>query len=184
MHNFVILSGCSGGGKSTILKELAARGHATVEEPGRRIVAQEQAQGGTALPWIDLSAFAERAIAMALDDRQKASPLRGWVFFDRSLIDATSALAAASGNRRELEKLATDNRYHRRVFMTPPWPEIYATDAERQHGLAAAIKEYERLLDDYARLGYEVVLLPKLPVAQRVEKLLDVLATDRDEQVT
>ena len=33
-----VISGCSGGGKSTLLMELARRGHAVVDEPGRRIV--------------------------------------------------------------------------------------------------------------------------------------------------
>ena len=41
MNRFIILSGCSGGGKSTLLAELARRGFATVEEPGRRIVIEE-----------------------------------------------------------------------------------------------------------------------------------------------
>ena len=34
----VVLSGCSGGGKSALLAELSSRGFETVEEPGRRIV--------------------------------------------------------------------------------------------------------------------------------------------------
>ena len=59
---FVILSGCSGGGKSTLLEELRARGHATVAEPGRRIVREEMTLGGNALPWIDPEAFARRAL--------------------------------------------------------------------------------------------------------------------------
>ncbi|SEI08083.1 AAA domain-containing protein [Rhizobium tibeticum] len=41
MGKFVILSGCSGGGKSTLLAELAKRGFAVAEEPGRRIVKQQ-----------------------------------------------------------------------------------------------------------------------------------------------
>ena len=69
---FVVLSGCSGGGKSTLLAELRRRGHATVDEPGRRIVKEESADGGTALPWIDLTAFARRAIEVALADREEA----------------------------------------------------------------------------------------------------------------
>ncbi|WP_273069065.1 AAA family ATPase [Thioclava marina] len=32
----VVLSGCSGGGKSTLLAELASRGFETVEEPAGR----------------------------------------------------------------------------------------------------------------------------------------------------
>jgi len=51
MENFVTISGCSSGGKSTLLAELRRRGFATVEEPGRRIVAEELKRGGNALPW-------------------------------------------------------------------------------------------------------------------------------------
>jgi predicted ATPase len=40
---FVVISGCSGGGKSTLLAELVGRGYAAVEEPGRRIVEEELA---------------------------------------------------------------------------------------------------------------------------------------------
>jgi predicted ATPase len=50
MDRFVVISGCSGGGKSTLLAELGRRGHSTVEEPGRRIVAQELQQGGKSSP--------------------------------------------------------------------------------------------------------------------------------------
>jgi predicted ATPase len=35
-ERFVLLSGCSGGGKSALLAELHARGYHVVEEPGRR----------------------------------------------------------------------------------------------------------------------------------------------------
>jgi len=61
MERFIVISGCSGGGKSTLLSELKRRGHAVVDEPGRRIIAEEMGSGGQALPWVDLAAFAERA---------------------------------------------------------------------------------------------------------------------------
>ena len=41
MDRFVVITGCSGGGKSTLLDELGRRGHATIEEPGRRIVRED-----------------------------------------------------------------------------------------------------------------------------------------------
>ncbi len=77
MERFVVVSGCSGGGKSTLLAELGRRGHSVVEEPGRRIVRQELHDGGSALPWIDAAAFARRAVAMALEDRASAAVLSG-----------------------------------------------------------------------------------------------------------
>ncbi|MBB3354196.1 putative ATPase [Rhizobium sp. BK049] len=91
MNRSVLISGCSGGGKSTLLAELGRRGHRIVEEPGRRIVKQELESSGTALPWIDAIAFARRAIEMAMADYTAAREWTGWTFFDRGLIDAASA---------------------------------------------------------------------------------------------
>lgn len=177
MNRFVILSGCSGGGKSTLLSALAAKGFATIDEPGRRIVAQEQAGDGAALPWINMAAFAQRTITMALEDRERAASLPGWVFFDRSLIDAATALKAATGDDAQLNALKHQHRYHDRVFLTPPWPEIYQQDSERQHDLAAAEEEYQRLLATYPALGYEVTVLSKTSVDQRVEQIFMALNT-------
>ena len=170
MNRFFILSGCSGGGKSTLLAELARRGFATVEEPGRRIVIEETRNGGAALPWIDMQAFARRAIAMALEDR-RVTPKEGLVFFDRGLIDAASALHHISGDRF-INTLRDTHRYNSLVFLTPPWPEIYRSDDERKHGFDAAVEEYERLVRDYEGLGYDIVVLPKSAVAERADLIL------------
>lgn len=174
MENFVVISGCSGGGKSTLLDELAQRGHAIVPEPGRRIVAEEMKGDGRALPWVDLGAFAERAVTMALADREAMRNTPGWVFFDRSLVDAVAALEHAS-DAPALCGLGTVHRYHRLVFLTPPWPEIYRQDAERQHGLETAIAEYDRLLAAYKALGYDAVILPRIAVEDRATFILGQL---------
>ncbi|WP_323015294.1 AAA family ATPase [Devosia sp.] len=170
----VLISGCSGGGKSTLLLELAARGFAIVPEPGRRIVKAELEAGGGALPWLDLAAFARRAIDMAMADHAAASARPGWTFFDRGLVDAACALSHATAEPPEAAALAA-HRYHRQVFMAPPWPEIYGADAERQHGLMDAIAEYDRLAALLPALGYEMVLLPKRAVEERADFILQRL---------
>jgi len=145
-----------------------------VEEPGRRIVKHELQTGGSALPWIDAVAFARRAIEMALADRAAAQIRSGWVFFDRGLIDAASMLENVTGEP-VLGSLGSSHRYHRRVFMAPPWPEIYVTDAERQHGFETALLEYHRLQNVFPALGYEVVTLPKAAVSARADFVLSTL---------
>jgi len=172
---FVVISGCSGGGKSTLLVELGRRGYSIVEEPGRRIVQEELKAGGSALPWVDATAFARRTLAMALADRASASSLDDWVFFDRGLVDAAAGLQHLTGEPVPAA-LGQSHRYHRRVFLTPPWPEIYVTDRERRHGLDKALAEYSRLLETYPSLGYEVCILPKIAVAERADFILGVLA--------
>lgn len=181
MNGSVLISGCSGGGKSTLLAELAARGHAVVEEPGRRIVKQEIESGGTALPWADMAAFARRAIEMAIADHKAARGQAGWTFFDRGLIDAAAALQHLTGEP-VLEKLSAAHRYHPRVFLTPPWPEIYTTDPERRHGFDEAVAEYDRLVAVYPTLGYDVVMLPKIAVADRADFILDCLPRETRQQ--
>jgi len=175
VNRFVVISGCSSGGKSTLLAELGRRGHAVVEEPGRRIVREELRGGGSALPWVDAAAFLRRAIATALADRVSAGALDGWVFFDRGLVDAAAGLQYLTGEP-VLAALGQSHRYHRRVFLAPPWPEIYVTDPERRHGLDAAFAEYSRLLDAYPSLGYEVSILPKVAVTERASLVLSALA--------
>jgi predicted ATPase len=174
-ERFVVLSGCSGGGKSTLLAELGRRGFAAVEEPGRRIVAEELRSGGAALPWLDLAAFARRAVEMARADRARAEAVGGWVFFDRGLVDAAAALAHATGEPA-LEALARAERYHPTVFLAPPWPEIFTADPERRHGFDAATAEYERLVEAYGRLGYALAVLPKTGVSERADFVLERLA--------
>jgi predicted ATPase len=179
MNRFVVISGCSGGGKSTLLAELAARGFAVVEEPGRRIVKEELESAGAALPWVNLSAFAQRAIDVAIADRSAIAANEGWTFFDRGLVDAAIALEhvmETDGVREPIAaRLNASHPYHPKVFMTPPWPEIYAGDEERRHSLDDAIAEYDRLAAAYPAFGYEVVLLPKVPVSARADFVLSVL---------
>lgn len=173
-NRFVVISGCSGGGKSTLLAELSSRGYAVVEEPGRRIVNEELAAGGTALPWVDLAAFLRRAMDLALADRASAAVHEGWVFFDRCLVDAESALAALTGAPISRSRCTT-NRYHRRVFMAQPWPEIYVRDADRRHGFDAATAEYDRLMRTFPALGYDVISLTRTAISARADFVLACL---------
>ncbi len=86
-------------GKSTLVAGLSRRGFLTVPEPGRRIVEEELRGDGRALPWIDLTAFARKAIEMAHFDRAAVRASAGWVFFYRGLIDTMVAHQHASSHR-------------------------------------------------------------------------------------
>lgn len=144
MDRLVVISGCSSSGKSTLLSELSHRGYALIEEPGRRIVQEELASAGSALPWVDEIAFARRAVALALADRAATGSPQRWMFVDRGLVDAATHLQHLTGEP-VLTTLGQFHRYHRRVFFASPWPEIYLRDADRRHDLDTALAEYARL---------------------------------------
>ncbi|TDY84976.1 UNVERIFIED_ORG: putative ATPase [Herbaspirillum seropedicae] len=175
MNQFFVISGCSGGGKSTLLAELSLRGFSVVEEPGRRVVAAEIKNGGSALPWVDMPAFLHRVIRLALDDLNAAKASLKPVFFDRGLVDALSALASLTEEKPDETWLSKACTYHRCVFMIPPWPEIYVQDHERRHGFNQALSEYDRLIEAYPAYGYDLRAVPKQSVSQRADYIIDHL---------
>lgn len=174
MNSFVLISGCSGGGKSTLLSALQERGYPVIQEPGRRIVQEQLNQGGTALPWLDMKAFLEETIKTAQADYFSAPRDGRWVFFDRGLLDAAAALQELR-DEPVLEQVSSACPYHPLVFLTPPWPEIYTADLERRHDMKAALHEYERLERVYPQQGYKVCVLPKTTVENRVDFVLSCL---------
>ena len=111
---------------------------------------------------------------MSLADRAAVAGRGGWVFFDRGLIEAAAALQHLTGEAALLP-VCRSHRYHRRVFLAPPWPEIYVTDTERRHGFHTALPEYRRLLQTYPSLGYEICILPKTGVGERADFVLSEL---------
>jgi predicted ATPase len=165
----VVVSGCSGGGKSALLAELARRGHRVFPEPGRQVVKEETLVGGEALPWVDPRRFAERCIARAAYFFNVADAGQGPVFFDRGVVDAVTALERLGPVPAACAEAARRYRYGRRVFLVPPWPELFAGDAERQHGFEAAVAEYGALCESYPRHGYDVVVVPRAGVAERAD---------------
>ena len=96
-------------------------------------------------------------------------------FFDRGLIDAAAALEHLTGEPA-IESLGRVYRYNKRVFLAPPWPEIYTLDHERWHDFSEAVVEYNRLIAVYPSLGYEILILPKVSVAERADWILASLA--------
>ncbi|MEM6745924.1 MAG: AAA family ATPase [Pseudomonadota bacterium] len=173
IDHFVVITGCSGGGKSVLLTALAARGHQVVEEPGRRLM-----RAGRADPYRDLASFARAAITMSLEDMREAEQHPGWVFFDRGLIDAAAALAFTT--KIDLgETLRGRSRFHQTVFFAPPWQEIFRPDDERQHSFPSAVDEALRLKAAYQALGYQLTELPKTSVEARADWVLAQLGSPK-----
>lgn len=167
----IVISGCSGGGKSTLLAALANRGHMTVPEPGRRIVRRQEDPESAILPWNDPLTFAKAAADLAMADYDVLRDTPGLVFFDRGVIDALCAVAHVTGEPFK-PTLAARYAYSDPVFLAPPWPEIYGTDQERRHDFNAASAEFDRLLACYTGLGKEIFVLPKTAIHHRVAFVL------------
>ena len=146
-------------------------GFTTIQEPGRRIVAEEMAGPGDALPWVHMKAFARRAIEVAISDLEAAQFLNDIVFFDRGMIDAAVALAHSGGPTIQ-EILGETLIYERRVYIVPPWRQLFAEDAERRHSFYAAVQEHHRIEQALDSFGYLRTEPPKVAVQERAEIVL------------
>lgn len=171
--HLIMITGCSGGGKSTLLTELARRGEQVFEEPGRQIVKEQDFISGPALPWTNSPSFAELCLSRSMHNIALALKSGRRAFFDRGIVDAYGSfehlgLVAPDHFRRAAERLP----YHKDVFVLPPWPEIFATDAERRHGYDAAVAAHADLTATYRRLGYTLVEVPRLDPPQRANFVL------------
>lgn len=177
VDRFVVITSGPGSGKTTLIDALEAAGFARTIEAGRAIIQAEVAAGGTALPWGDREAFAERMLEWEMRSHAeavaRAAAHVGPFFFDRGVPDVI-------GYRRlvglpvpaALEAAARRHRYHRRVFLAPPWPDIFHGDAERKQDFAEAVRTCEAMRAVYGEYGYEVVDLPRATVAERVAFVL------------
>jgi predicted ATPase len=172
-----VVTGGPGAGKSTLLDHLRRQGFACAPEGARAIIREQAAISGRALPWLDPDLFAETMLCWDIRSYRQATGESRPVFFDRGIVDVVGYLQLAGRPiPPHMHAAAQTFRYHRRVFVAPPWPEIYEQDAERKQTLDEAERAYDACLKVYREYGYELVALPRTTVEERARFVLDALA--------
>jgi predicted ATPase len=171
----VVVTGGPGVGKTTVLRELAARGYAVIEESAREIIRERRANGQSPRP-----EPREFAAELLRRDRAKYSqPAAGDrpVFFDRCLVESV-AMAQEAGLLAEPEATAmlSGVKFHPRVFILPPWRQIYINDAERDHTFEHCQRVHEGLVRWYLACGYRLHEVPCTSPSQRAGHVLRALA--------
>lgn len=172
-ERFHVVTGGPGSGKTSLIDALARAGYAGTVEAGRAIIQDQLAIDGPALPWRDPSAFAESMLSWELRSYRMAEAMSGPVFFDRGVTDLLGYLTLVDRPvPAHIARAAERFRYHRRVFVAPPWPQIYVQDAERKQTPEDAVRTYEALVTAYTKCGYDLVHLPLVAVEERVRFVL------------
>lgn len=174
---FHVITGGPGSGKTTLIDALAARGLGRMPEAGRAIIQDQVDIGGTALPWADREAFAILMLAWEMRSYREALNVPGPVIFDRGIPDVIGYLRLCRlPVPATALRAAEQRRYSNRVFIAPPWPEIFKRDAERKQTFAEAKSTFHAMVDAYSGLGYRLVMLPLASVAERANFICEQIA--------
>jgi predicted ATPase len=168
--NFHLFTGGPGVGKTAVIRALEALGERTVEETHRAVIAEQVQNGGRAVPWDDVQAYATLALTRDLAKFDALAGETARVFFDRGLPDSFMPGFSAPP---ELLEAVRARRYNPSVFVFPPWREIYETDAERRQDWAQAEATFERVLAGLDRFGYQPLVVPPATVEDRAAFVLE-----------
>jgi len=172
-QRFFVVTGGPGSGKSTLIDALARAGFGRTVEAGRGIIQDQVAIGGRALPWIDPALFADMMLVWEMRSYRIAQEQTGEIFFDRGVPDVAGYLRLMNLPIPEyLEQAVKSFRYHSRVFIAPPWEEIFEQDCERKQDFAEAVRTFESLATTYTGYGYELLELPRTSVEERARFVL------------
>ena len=170
-NNFYVITGGPGAGKTSLIEALGYRGFNVIGETGRIIIKERisrglaprpaQGQFGRLMFERDFQAYLEN-----LDTMDE-------LFFDRSFVDSAMILYKSgrlfSGT---IDDIIVSHRFNKKIFMTPPWPEIYCNDDERDQSFEDATNIFENLLEWYKLKGYQPIMIPKIAVMERVNFIL------------
>lgn len=170
-NNFYIITGGPGAGKTSLLENLALQGYRCIPETARQIIKERLSKGMSPRP--DPARFAQQIFDQDLNNFISNSRLSDLLFFDRSFMD--SACMLFESDKDSYDKILNShltNRYNNKVFITPPWKEIYRNDTERDQSFDESIEVYERLEKWYKEHDYHVIVLPKDTIENRTNFIL------------
>ncbi len=172
---FFVITGAAGSGKTALIDELKKRGYRCVEEIARQIIQEQMKIHGDGVPWNNLNRFKQLMLARFIDTYAQAMQHREEItFFDRDILDLVAYdYLTETEPSKELQHAAQRLLYHNKVFVLPPWKEIYCSDAERKQTYEEAIQGYDNLINVYLENGRELIEVPKISVEKRADFVIE-----------
>ena len=183
-RKLIVITGGPGVGKTQLLNELSRKGYETVSEDARRIIREQMKINGEGLPWKNKALYSELMLQASVETYRRVinEGSSNIIFFDRGILDTICYMQMESiPISDELRITVNLHAYQVKVFILPPWEEIYETDSERKQTWEEAVYTFEKMKATYLEFGYEIVEVPKISVQKRAGFVVDVVNNFRDK---
>ncbi|WP_310556356.1 ATP-binding protein [Flavobacterium sp.] len=170
----VVIIGGPGTGKSTIIDGLVAKGYSCYPEISRQVTLEAQENGIDQLFLEKPLLFSELLLEGRIKQYQDAqNELQEIVFIDRGIPDVLAYMHYIGDSYPEFFDKACHNYKYTKIFMLPPWREIYISDNERYENYEQAKEIYKHLVETYQKYNYNLIEVPKDTVDNRILFILD-----------
>ncbi len=176
MNFFYIITGGPGVGKTTLLNELAKSGYKIVPEVARQIIKEQIATNGEGLPWKNKKLYVDLMINASIESYKMIESENSQTnyFFDRGILDAFCYSSMVGlGISDEMNVIENNYKYNKKVFILPPWLEIYETDSERKQTWEEAEYTFQKMKETYLDYGYDLIEVPKDTIENRKAFVLE-----------
>lgn len=97
------------------------------------------------------------------------------VFIDRGIPDILAYMHYIGDSYPSFFDLACKEHQYSKVFVLPPWEEIYESDEARYENYEQAKLIFEHLKETYQKYGYNLIEVPKGTVTERIEFIFSEL---------
>lgn len=172
----IVITGGPGTGKSSIVHELEKRGETCLHEISRQVTLEAQKEGIAQLFLEQPLLFSQKLLEGRLNQFHKAnSKDSDHIFIDRGLPDVVAYMDYFNTEYPEHFHKTCEEHQYEKVFILPPWKEIYKSDNERYESFEEALKISSYLYSTYIKYGYEPIEVPKTGILERTEFILSKL---------
>lgn len=170
----IVITGGPGSGKTSLIKFLEEQGHHVMHEISREVIKEAQREGIEQLFLEDPILFSKKLLEGRLKQFLEAENCQSkTLFYDRGMPDVTAYMDFLD-THYPINFVETCNTYkYDKIFVLPPWPEIYEQDNERYESFEQAEELFDFLKNGYENYGYKTYEVPVGRIDERAEFIIE-----------